>query len=145
LSIPVDSTIERTVKAMTIVTRSVVALIAISSWLTISNHCAFSAITTKRDSTESGCPFHSKPVKPKSSDTQPCCKILRAVATTHAKNLAPTIVDLVLPDFALEKLIAFAPPEISFPRATLDTGPPGTTSFAELIGSIRAHAPPTRA
>ena len=24
----------------------------------------------------------------------------------------------------------------------LDTGPPGKTSFVELIGSLRAHAPP---
>ena len=127
------------------VMRSVAALVAISSWLAISNHCAFSAIAARTDSIENGCPFHSKPVKPKSSDTQPCCKILRAVVTTHAKNLAPAIVDLVPSNFALEKLMAFVPPEISFAPATLDTGPPGKTSFTELIGSVRAHAPPSRA
>ena len=130
---------------MAIATRSIVALIAISSWIAISNHCAFRAIATKTDSIENGCPFHSKPVKPKSSDMQPCCKILRAVVTTPAKSFAPAIVALVRADFAVEKPAVFAPLEISFVPETLATGPPGTTSFLELIASMRAHAPPSRA
>jgi hypothetical protein len=54
------------------------------------------------------------------------------------------MADLVDIDLALAKLFVFAPPKIPFRGATLDTGPPGATSFAELVlqRSILAHAPP---
>jgi len=119
----------------------------ICSWIAISNHCAFSAIATRTDSAQNGCPFHSKPANPQ---PQPigtaCCKILRAVATTPAKNLAPTISDLPHVDLGFAELPVFTPPKISFPAATLDTGPPGALTFAELIlqRSLLAHAPPAR-
>jgi len=122
--------------------RCLLVAITIFSWIAISNHCAVGAITTKPDSTHNECPFHSKPSKPKSSESQPCCKILRAITPTPAKNLAPAIVDLIHVDLAFGTLEVFAPPTIFFAPATLDTGPPGKTSFAELIGSVRAHAPP---
>ena len=121
----------------------VIVTITICSWIAISNHCAFRAIATRPDAIESGCPFHSKPAKPqpRPAGTE-CCKILRAVSTTPAKILAPAIVDLVHVDLALDTLPVFHPKKISFLPATLDTGPPGTTSFVELLGSMRAHAPP---
>ncbi|PYK89780.1 MAG: hypothetical protein DME35_07800 [Verrucomicrobia bacterium] len=78
----------------------------------------------------------------RSRQKRECCRILRAVSTTPAKILAPTIVDLVHVDLALDTLPVFPAPKISFLPATLDTGPPGTTSFVELLGSVRAHAPP---
>jgi len=123
--------------------RWVIVAITICSWIAISNHCAFRAIATRPDAIESGCPFHSKPAKPqpRPAGTE-CCKILRAVSTTPAKILAPAIVDLVHVDLAFAEVAVFPPPKISFLPATLDTGPPGTTSFVELIGSVRAHAPP---
>jgi hypothetical protein len=115
----------------------------ICSWIAISNHCAFSAVATKTHPAQSGCPFHSKPANPQ---PQPigtaCCKVLRALATTPAKNLAPTIGDLTHVDLRFGQLPVFTPTKISFTAPTLDTGPPGRTLFAELIGSIRAHAPP---
>jgi hypothetical protein len=127
-------------------TRCLIVAITICSWLAISNHCAFRALATKTNATQSGCPFHSKPAKPQPQPAgTECCKILRAVSTTPAKILAPAIVDLVHFDLAFERLAVFPPPKISFLPATLDTGPPGTTSFVELIGSMRAHAPPVRA
>jgi hypothetical protein len=126
--------------------RCLIVALTICSWIAISNHCSLRALATKTDTTQSGCPFHSKPAKPQ---PQPvgleCCKILRAVSTTPAKILAPGSVDLVHVDLTLALLVVFAPPKISFLHATLDTGPPGTTSFVELIGSMRAHAPPSRA
>ena len=70
---------------------------------------------------------------------------LFAMADTPAKILAPAIVDLVRVDLAFERLAVFPQPKISFLPATLDTGPPGRTSFVELIGSMRAHAPPSLA
>jgi len=124
--------------------RGVIVALTICSWIAISNHCVFRAIATKTDKAESGCPFHSKPAntQPQPAGTE-CCKILRAVSTTPAKILAPAIVDLIHVDLPLVKFAAFAPPKISFTRLSLDTGPPGRTSFVELIGSMRAHAPPS--
>jgi hypothetical protein len=119
-------------------TRCLIVAITICAWIGISNHCAFRALGTKTASAQNECPFHSKPAKPQSqSSGVECCKILRALATAPAKNLAPAVVD-----FAFAELVVLSPPKISFAPLTLDTGPPGTTSFVELIGSMRPHAPP---
>jgi hypothetical protein len=126
--------------------RGLIVTLTIFSWIAISNHCAIRAITTTTNTTQGGCPFHSKPAKPQPQSAGiECCKILRAVSTTPVKIVAPAIVDLVQVDLAFEKLAVFPPPKISFTPATLDTGPPGRTSFVELIGSMRAHAPPVSA
>jgi hypothetical protein len=123
--------------------RCLIVAITICSWIAISNHCALRAIEAKAQTAQGSCPFHSKPapVQPKQTGTE-CCKILRAVSATPTKNLAPAIVDLVAVDFAFDRLAILPPPKISFTPATLDTGPPGTTSFVESIGSVRANAPP---
>ena len=126
--------------------RCLIVALTICSWIAISNHCSLRALATKTDTTESGCPFHSKPAKPQPQPTgTECCKILRAVSTTPAKILAPAITDLVPVDLVLDAIAVLPPPKISFTPATLDTGPPGRTSFVELIGSMRAHAPPVSA
>ena len=126
--------------------RCLFVALTICSWIAISNHCSLRALATKTDTTQSGCPFHSKPAKPQQQPSNAeCCKILRAVSTTPTKILAPAIVDLVHVDLAIATLAVFPPLKISFLPATLDTGPPGTTSFVELNGSMRAHAPPSRA
>jgi hypothetical protein len=126
--------------------RCLIVVLTICSWIAISNHCSLRAIATTADTTQSDCPFHSKPGKPQPQPVgTECCKILRAVSTTPAKILAPEITDLVSVDLAFTTLAVFEPPKISFTPATLDTGPPGRTSFVELIGSVRAHAPPVRA
>jgi hypothetical protein len=126
--------------------RCLIVAITILSWIAISNHCSLRALGTKADATQSGCPFHSKPAKPQSPSAGiECCKILRAVSTTPAKILAPAITDLLHVDLAFDAVAVFAPPKISFTSVTLDTGPPGRTSFVELIGSMRAHAPPVSA
>jgi hypothetical protein len=123
--------------------RCLIVALTICSWVVISNHCSLRALTTTTDTAQSECPFHSKPAKPQ---PQPagieCCKILRAVSTTPAKILTPRVVDLVQVDLARDAVAVLAPPKISFSPLTLDTGPPGRTSFVELIGSMRAHAPP---
>ncbi|HWY50432.1 MAG TPA: hypothetical protein VNW72_03020 [Chthoniobacterales bacterium] len=126
--------------------RCLIVAITIFSWIAISNHCSLRALASKTDTTQSGCPFHSKPAKhqPQPAGTE-CCKILRAVSTTPAKSLAPSIVDLVHVDFALDAIALLPSAIISFTPATLDTGPPGRTSFVELIGSMHAHAPPVSA
>jgi hypothetical protein len=131
------SPIEIAVKATA---RCLIVVITISSWLAISNHCAIRALATKAQTAASTCPFHSKPAKqqPEPTGTQ-CCKILRALAATTAKNPAPAIIDV---DLSFPEFVTVAPPKISFAPLALDTGPPGKTLFAELNSSVRAHAPP---
>jgi hypothetical protein len=118
--------------------RCLIVAIAISSWFAISNHCAICAAAAKATTAQSECPFHSKPAKPqpKPAATE-CCKVLRAIAITPAKNVAPAVVD-----FSFCEFVVLAPQKISFAQATLDTGPPGKTLFAQLSRSLRAHAPP---
>lgn len=124
--------------------RCLIVAITIASWIAISNHCALGVTATKAPApTQSQCPFHSKPAKPNSQPSGiECCKILRALCKTPAHVLTPAVVDLVHVDLGFGSRAVLSPPEISFISATLDTGPPGTTSFVELIGSLRAHAPP---
>jgi hypothetical protein len=125
--------------------RCVAVAIAISSWIAISNHCAFAAVATKDDSTQAACPFHSKPEKQKEQSSQlQCCKTLRAVVLTAAKSWVRddtkfSDVDVRVEEFPLVVLLPNAQASSS-----LDTGPPDAFSFAELIlqRSLLAHAPP---
>jgi hypothetical protein len=137
-----------------------IVLVTMSAWLAISNHCALGAAASeasgmgfqsasdhRQDADAAECPFHSKqsaPARPKQSSASPCCKILRAIVTSSGKIFMRPMVNLADVDLAFAKLLVFAPPKISFRGATLDTGPPGATSFAELVlqRSILAHAPP---
>jgi hypothetical protein len=139
------STIEAIVNASV---RCIAVAIAICSWIAISNHCALAIAVSQEEIAQSDCPYHSHPAKPskqKDPIDQPCCKILRALTPSLVKSPARAIVDLVDVDLSFAKLAVVAPPpKISFHSVALDTGPPGTTSFVELIGSMRAHAPPTR-
>ncbi len=135
--------VKRAARIMSILT----AIVTMSAWFAISNHCALSLAVPESKPAPDVCPFHSKqsvPAKQKQSSHSPCCKVLRAIAASPAKSLARAIGDLVDVDRIFTELIVFAPPKISFDSGTLDTGPPGRTTFAELIGSMRAHAPPSR-
>jgi hypothetical protein len=116
--------------------------IAIFSWIAISNHCVFSALAAETAVAQSECPFHSKPAKQKesSADLQ-CCKILRATVAAAAKNWARDDATFSDVDFTIEEVVVVATSHRVAPLM-LDTGPPGKTSFVQLIGSMRAHAPP---
>jgi hypothetical protein len=95
---------------------------------------------------KSECPFHSHPSKPekqKDSGAQPCCKILRAVVPTIAKSWMRD-TDFSDVNFYFEEFALSANSRNASSLLLLDNGPPGTTSFAQLIGSMLAHAPPFR-
>jgi hypothetical protein len=124
--------------------RCVTVAIAIVSWIGIFNHCAFSAIATDTAPAQSECPFHSKPSKQKDNSTNvQCCKILRATVATAAKSWACDNTNFSDVELTIETFVVAASLHNAVPLL-LDTGPPGKTSFAELIGSMRAHAPPSR-
>jgi hypothetical protein len=125
--------------------RCVAVAIAICSWISISNHCAFAAMATKANSTQAACPFHSKPAKQKERSSQvECCKVLRAVVPTIAKSWGRSdgdVFDIYFPFQDCRLLVHFRD---ALAPLLLDTGPPGAHSFAELIlqRSLLAHAPP---
>jgi hypothetical protein len=123
--------------------RCLIVALTICSWIAISNHCAIRALTTKAQTAQTGCPFHSKPAKPQPEPAgTACCKILRALPTTSPKNLEPVIIDLLPVSSAFHQLAVLEPRQISLASASLDTGPPGETSLTELNRSLHAHAPP---
>jgi hypothetical protein len=118
--------------------------ITICAWIAISNHCAVAAVTTRAQAAESECPFHPKPAKqkPDSSNIQ-CCKVLRAVVAKISKDWARDDARFSDVDLSVAIVIVLAEAHSAAPLL-LDTGPPGKTSFVELIGSMRPHAPPSR-
>jgi len=126
------------------VVRTLTVAIAVASWLAISNHCAFAAIASKPQPTTSACVFHPATPQQAPAGIQ-CCKIWRAITTTPAKTVARALVGLAHVHLAGDTPIVSPPARLSFAPDTLDTGPPGRTSFSELIGSVQAHAPPSRA
>jgi hypothetical protein len=118
-----------------------VTIVTCSAWLAISNHCAIGAAAAEVKPAQNECPFHAKPdapAKQKQASDSPCCKVLRAIAPQ--KHFTAKIFFVGRIDFAA--LVMPARPRIAFPVLQLDTGPPGKTSFVELTGSMRAHAPP---
>jgi hypothetical protein len=128
--------------------RGVTVAVAIFSWVAISNHCAFSALVAQTHATQSACPFHSQPAKtpPQPAGIQ-CCKILRAVVPTITKGWARNDAGVSDADLYFEKLAFIANSQNATSPLLLDTGPPGSRSFAELIlqRSVLAHAPPVSA
>jgi hypothetical protein len=131
------------------IARCLIIAVAICSWFAISNHCAFAALATKTDSVQAGCPFHSKPAKQEKPSTgAQCCKILRAVASVPVKGWARNDTNLSDCDgYGGERALAIAYSQTALVPLSLDTGPPGVRSFAELIlqRSLLAHAPPVPA
>ncbi len=125
-------------KAASQISHWLIVLLISCAWFAISNHCVIGATASEAKPAPSACPFHAKRTAPqKKSTDSPCCKILRATVAAKTKKIASPLVDLLFTE-----MIVFAPPTIFFGSETLDTGPPGKTSFVELIGSMRAHAPP---
>jgi hypothetical protein len=124
------------------IARCVTVAITICSWIAISNHCALGAVATKTDTSERECPFHSKPAKQsENSSNLLCCKILRAVFPAVAKDWGRDDANFSNVDLGVALRIVLTESHHAAPLL-LDTGPPGKTSFVELIGSMRAHAPP---
>jgi hypothetical protein len=128
------------------IARCLIIAVAICSWFAISNHCAFAALATKTDSVQAACPFHSTPAKQeKPAAGAQCCKILRAVAPVAVKGWARDDTNLSDSDgYGGEHALTIAYSQTTLVPLSLDTGPPGVRSFAELIlqRSLLAHAPP---
>ena len=128
--------------------QSVTVLFTIAAWFCLSNHCVLGLGSVGSPPVAAveatGCPMHSAPAKGKKPATKvPCCKDLRAVVAKSAANAMATTIRLAsLQDYAVR--IFSPPPRVEIELEGLDTGPPGTFSFAESVlqQSILAHAPP---
>ncbi len=125
--------------------RCAAVAIAICSWIAVSNHCAFAAVASEIHKAQTQCPFHSKPAKQKEQSSQvQCCKVLRAVVFAKTKDWARDDAKFCVASFPVQasEFVADSPRVVA--PLLLDTGPPGASSFAELIlqQSILAHAPP---
>jgi hypothetical protein len=123
-------------------------VIAICSWVAVSNHCAFAAVATEIDKTRAACPFHSKPAKQTEQSSQvQCCKVLRALVFANTKNWARNDAKFCEANFPVQACACIVPSSRALAPSLLDTGPPGAFSFAELIlqSSLLAHAPPLAA
>jgi hypothetical protein len=129
---------------------ALVALIALSAWLGISNHCVLAAASPQVSSATDCCPFHSHsagPQKQKAPAAQPCCKVLRALVAPSSKIPSRSVIELPHLNLSPADSIIFGSPKISIEQPALDTGPPGAFSFAELVlqRSVLSHAPPSLA
>src|SRR5213593_1019657 len=119
--------------------------LAICSWIAISNHCAFAAVTTEVAKAQTECPFHSKPAKQKEQSSQvQCCKVLRAVFFAKNKTWARDDAQFGVANFPIQARSLVVCSLRAATPLSLNSGPPGALSFAELIlqRSIFAHAPP---
>jgi hypothetical protein len=128
--------------------RCVGVVIAICSWIAVSNHCAFAAVASEIGKAQTECPFHSKPAKPKEQSSQvQCCKILRAVVFAKTKDWARNDAKFGDATFPVQANAFVVHSSRVIAPLLLDTGPPSAFSFAELIlqRSLLAHAPPSLA
>jgi hypothetical protein len=137
--------------------RWAIVTVAICSWIAVSNHCAFAAITPsgtgcqpeshhRQDADATRCPFHSKPAKQNEQSSHvECCKILRAVVFAQSNAWARDDTKFNDTNFSAETGVVLACSLRAIAPLSLDTGPPlHAFSFAELIlqQSLLAHAPP---
>jgi hypothetical protein len=128
------------------VSRFLIVMLTMMAWFAISNHCVLGAIEAQAGKPVAHCHDHpSSPVQPGDGDQEsPCCKTLRATVATPVK--APE----AQPDtslFAYEfvsQVHAYDDRQLERVSYFADTGPPGSSTFAELVlqRSILAHAPP---
>jgi hypothetical protein len=136
----------RLLRANKEIVRSILTLVVIASWFSLSNHCAIGLAFPAQESApqvESGsCPMHSAPVKNKRAAKPPCCKDVRAVVAKCLTANAAAVRVLGSFDYATNLVVRSEP--VAREIEVLDTGPPGRFSFAESVlqRSMLAHAPP---
>lgn len=86
--------------------------------------------------------MHSVPAKKKPAAKTLCCKDVRAVIAKCVSANSATVRLLASPDYATE--VVARPEQAPRKIEGLDTGPPGSLTFAESVlqESMLAHAPP---
>ncbi len=130
--------------------RATISLLVVTAWLLAANHCVVAGLLPKQTaaSGHEHCPAPETPAKetePAGCDGSSCCKSLAAPTVAIAK---PTVdydaLSFIVKEYFIGQSIDSGEPRIAF-IAEVDTGPPGSMSFAESVlqRSILAHAPPS--
>jgi len=133
--------------------RTLTGTLTILAWFLISNHCILDAVMSapapeSAVAPDECCPMHASktpaPVQPKKqNDARVCCKNLPAPALKKTQLLASFVAPLLAVVSDRHDIIESKRDER--PSLCLDTGPPKTFSFSELVlqRSLLAHAPPS--
>jgi hypothetical protein len=130
------------------ITRIAIVAVSIVTWFSISNHCVLGALVAAHtQSATTQMPCHGAQSTPPNNgeEEMPCCKVLRATITAHAKILlGPSVDFLPIEPWIPAEPISADSRQIRCESGELDTGPPAA-SFAESVlqQSILAHAPPS--
>jgi hypothetical protein len=135
--------------------RVFLTLLLAASWNLATVHCAFSAVATSRvvstaSEAADECPMHAakkaapEPSKKKGCTDSPCCKTLPASAAATASFPGKLQVDPTPIRYFSICDGHTAAAAVCRSSSALDTGPPGTDAFIEIVvrRSVRAHAPP---
>lgn len=136
----------RLLRANKEIVRSILTLVVIASWFSLSNHCAIAlALPAQKSGPQvesGGCPMHLAPVKKKPAAKPLCCKDVRAVVAKCLTANAAAVRLLSSFDYATNIVVRAESPTREI--EVLDTGPPEFLGFAESVlqESMLAHAPP---
>ena len=124
--------------------RGIVAMLTMTAWFSISNHCVLGGLIAETHSHQALMHCHGNqpgPTKDGGEQT-PCCKILKAIVAAKITADAGHL-DFILREYPSGTLIAGLW-QAHTPSLQLDTGPPRAVTFSESVlqRSILAHAPP---
>lgn len=131
------------------VVRFLLVMLTMVAWFGISNHCVIGALETHAGKLVAHCHDHqSSPVQPGDGDEEsPCCKTLRATVATPVKAPEVQTDTSVFASEFVSQIHTYDDRQLERVSYFADTGPPGSSTFAELVlqRSILSHAPPALA
>jgi hypothetical protein len=119
-----------------------VVTLTLAAWFLLSNHCALGVTAPVPNAVSDACPMHSAPAKKKPPGKTPCCKEVRAIVAKCVTAQTAAVRLITTRQFATDIFPELT--QVVVENHGLDTGPPGSLSFAESVlqESMLAHAPP---
>jgi hypothetical protein len=121
-------------------------MLTMVAWFAISNHCVLGAIEAQAGNPVAHCHDHqSSPAQPGDGDQEsPCCKTLRATVAAPVKPPEAQPDTSLFVYESISQIHAYDDRQLERVSYFADTGPPGASTFAELVlhRSMRVHAPP---
>lgn len=127
-----------------------VTLVIAAAWVLAANHCAVAcmlpqspAASSQHEHCAGASDAPADNNQPAGCDSLNCCKSLSAPATFAKKLVGYDKAFYTSKDYVVSEFV-FPSDQHDAPISELDTGPPGTHSFAESVlqRSLLAHAPP---
>ena len=138
--------------------RVLITVMVMLSWMVTTTHCALAAAsaaimaqTSVAETQSDDCPMHAakhspseQPEKKSGCPDLPCCKNLPAAKPANSQWMSKPMVWLQVTDYLPAALDFLSEDNKSIVRLQLDTGPPGSDAFLELVlqRSTPANGPP---